>query len=77
MCVGTTGLVVLIDGKLAEVDFGGVTAKVRVDFLPDAVPGDRVLVHAGFAISRVSAKEAEETARAWAELKDAFAGGRK
>jgi len=36
---------------------------VRLDFVPEAAAGDYVLVHVGFAISRVDAEEAERTYR--------------
>ena len=39
--------------RLAEVDFGGVRQQVSLACLPEAVLGDRVLVHVGLAISRV------------------------
>jgi hydrogenase expression/formation protein HypC len=45
------------------VRFGPVTQPVRLDFVPQAKAGDYVLVHVGFAISRVDAEEAERTYR--------------
>jgi len=47
--------------RIAQVDFGGVKREVRLDFVPEAGPGDYVLVHVGFAISRVDTHEAERT----------------
>jgi hydrogenase expression/formation protein HypC len=38
---------------MAEVDFGGVRQQVSLAFLPEAVVGDRVLVHVGLALSLV------------------------
>jgi hydrogenase expression/formation protein HypC len=46
---------------MARVDFGGVSREACMAYLPEAQPGDYVLVHAGFAISRVDADEAERT----------------
>ena len=43
------------------VSFGGITKEVCFAYTPDVVPGDWVLVHVGFAISRVDAEEAERT----------------
>jgi hydrogenase expression/formation protein HypC len=54
------------------VDFGGVRTEIRVDFLPDAVIGDRVLIHAGFAISRVSDQEAAVMEAVWTDLREAL-----
>ena len=45
--------------RIAKVEFGGVTGKVSLDFVPDAQPGDFVLVHVGFAISRIEEEEAK------------------
>lgn len=47
--------------RFAKVDFGGVTRQVQLDFVPEAETGDYVLVHVGFAISKVSAEEAKRT----------------
>jgi hydrogenase expression/formation protein HypC len=44
--------------RIAKVEFGGVTRQVGLDFVPDAQPGDFVLVHVGFAISRIEEAEA-------------------
>ncbi|WP_254944041.1 HypC/HybG/HupF family hydrogenase formation chaperone [Cyanobium sp. AMD-g] len=39
--------------RIAEVDFGGVRQQVSLACLPEAVVGDRVLVHVGLALSLV------------------------
>ena len=46
---------------MARVMFGGITREACLDFVPEARPGDYVMVHVGFAISRVDAEEAERT----------------
>jgi hydrogenase expression/formation protein HypC len=46
---------------LGRVDFGGVTRDVQLDFVPEAEVGDYVIVHVGFALSRLDAEEAERT----------------
>jgi hydrogenase expression/formation protein HypC len=48
--------------RLAMVDILGVRRKVSMDLLSDAPPqiGDWVLVHVGFALSKISAAQAEE-----------------
>jgi hydrogenase expression/formation protein HypC len=43
------------------VQFGGITRQVQLDFVPEAGIGDYVIVHAGFALSKVNAEEAERT----------------
>jgi hydrogenase expression/formation protein HypC len=47
--------------RSGKVQFGGVVRIVRLDFVPEAVSGDYVMVHVGFAISRVDEREAERT----------------
>jgi hydrogenase expression/formation protein HypC len=44
-----------------KVQFGGVTRDVFLGFVPEAVVGDYVIVHVGFAISRVDEEEARST----------------
>jgi len=44
----------------AEVDFCGMRKTVNLAYTPEVVPGDFVLVHAGFAISRVDREEAAQ-----------------
>ena len=48
-------------GRTAQVQFGGITREVHLDFVPEAIVGDYVLVHVGFALSRMDAEEAERT----------------
>jgi hydrogenase expression/formation protein HypC len=43
------------------VQFGGITRLVQLDFVPEAGVGDYVIVHVGFALSKVNAEEAERT----------------
>lgn len=56
------------DSRIARVDFGGVTRQVNLDFVPEANPGDYVLVHVGFAISRVDGEEAARTLELLGEM---------
>jgi hydrogenase expression/formation protein HypC len=63
MCLGIPGrLVELLDGQqLARADVSGVTRVVNVALLEgeDLAPGDWVLIHVGFALSRIDEREAE------------------
>jgi hydrogenase expression/formation protein HypC len=64
MCLGVPGEVIELDGRDAElptavVEFAGVRRRVCMACVPDAVPGDYVIVHAGIAISRVDPQEAQ------------------
>jgi len=46
---------------MARVQFGAVTREACLAYVPQAVVGDYVLVHVGFAISRVDEAEAQRT----------------
>jgi hydrogenase expression/formation protein HypC len=65
MCLAVPGKVLEATdvgiSRMAKVEFGGITRQVCLDFVPEVQPGDYVLVHVGFAISRVEADEAERT----------------
>jgi hydrogenase expression/formation protein HypC len=47
--------------RSGRVQFGGITREACLDFVPEAEVGDFVMVHVGFAISRVDAEEAART----------------
>jgi hydrogenase expression/formation protein HypC len=59
--------------RIAKVEFGGITRQVYLDFVPEAQPGDYVLVHVGFAISRLDAAEAARTFELLRQLETATA----
>ena len=65
MCLAFPAKVVKIDkGKtpvMGTVDCGGVKTPVCLDWLPEAAVGDYVIVHVGFAISRLDERDARET----------------
>jgi hydrogenase expression/formation protein HypC len=61
MCLAIPMKIIEIDGFAAVAEVDGVTRKVRLDLLPEAALGDYVLIHAGLAIARVDAAEAEIT----------------
>jgi hydrogenase expression/formation protein HypC len=65
MCLAVPGKILEMEecdgSRLARVQFGGITRQAYLDFVPEAVVGDYVIVHVGFAISRVDAEEAERT----------------
>lgn len=67
MCLAVPGKVLEVEdragSRVARVQFGGITRTAYLDFVPEAVAGDYVIVHVGFAISRLDAKEAEKTFR--------------
>jgi hydrogenase expression/formation protein HypC len=65
MCLAIPGKLIErtdVEGTLiGKVAFGGIIRQVSLDFLPEAVVGDFVMVHVGFAISRVDEEEARTT----------------
>jgi hydrogenase expression/formation protein HypC len=61
MCLGIPGKVLQVDGVTARVDFGGVTRDVAIDLLPEVVPGQYVIVHAGYALQVLDEAEAAVT----------------
>jgi hydrogenase expression/formation protein HypC len=65
MCLGVPGEIVAVyeSGglRMGKVDFGGVTREVCLEYVPEAVAGDYAVVHVGFALSVLSAEEANET----------------
>ncbi len=82
MCLGIPGRIVTIDDlerKLATVDVSGVRRQVNIacivsDEHPvEACVGDWVLVHVGFAMSRINEEEAAQTLKILTELGEAQA----
>jgi hydrogenase expression/formation protein HypC len=65
MCLAIPGKLVSCEIRngvcCGKVRFGGITRDVCLDFVPEAKVGDYVMVHVGFAISRVDHEEAERT----------------
>jgi len=62
MCLGIPAKVINIDeSKLGKVDYLGTRVKTNFSLLEDINVGDWVIVHAGFAISKLDEEEAKET----------------
>ena len=63
MCLGVPGRVVETsvehDVLMGKVDFGGIAKQVCLAHVPDVRPGDYVLVHVGFALTRLDEEEAQ------------------
>jgi len=71
MCLAIPGKIVeMVDAEnqIAKVEVGGVRRNVNIGMLDDTQLGDYVLVHVGFAMSKIDEKEAEETLRLLREL---------
>lgn len=62
MCLGIPAQIVAIeDGNLGKADYLGTRVKVNLSLLDEVKVGDWVIIHAGFAISRLDEAEAQET----------------
>ena len=72
MCLAMPMKISKIDGSLAQCEAGGLTQDIRIDFITDAQPGDYVMVHAGFAIEKMSEKAALENMELLEEIKNAL-----
>jgi hydrogenase expression/formation protein HypC len=68
MCLAIPGKIVEVgvsNGvRVGRVEFGGILRQVCLNFVPEAGVGDYVMVHVGFAISRVDRQQAEQTYQA-------------
>jgi hydrogenase expression/formation protein HypC len=65
MCLAVPGRVLEASGEDAlsrrgKIDFGGIEKEVSLAFVPEATVGDYVLVHVGFAISKIGEEEAQQ-----------------
>ncbi len=72
MCLAIPGKILEIQEqgplRAARVQFGGIVRQVSLSFVPEAELGDYVMVHVGFAISRVDSLEAERTYKLLEEM---------
>ena len=70
MCLSIPAKIDSIDGNMAMVSVGGVTYKASLQLLDDVQVGDYILLHTGFAISKISEEDAAETLRIFEEFED-------
>ena len=73
MCLGIPGKIISIEDnplgvRMGKVSFGGIIKEVCLAYTPEAQVGDYVIVHVGFAISRLDEEEAQQTLELLAEL---------
>jgi hydrogenase expression/formation protein HypC len=65
MCLAIPGKVLDIDRAaqpvMGTVSFGGIQKKICLEWIPEVAVGEYVIVHVGFAISKMDEKEAMET----------------
>ena len=75
MCLGIPGQVVEwvdADHAIAKAEISGVRRNINVGLLGDVDVGDWVLIHVGFAMSKIDEHEAHETRRFLEQLGDPY-----
>jgi len=73
MCLGIPGKIISIEENplgvpMGKVSFGGIIKEICLAFTPEAQVGDYVIVHVGFALSRLDEEEARQTLEILAEM---------
>lgn len=72
MCLAVPLKITNIEGMKAVAEVEGVKRNIRIDFIDNAMVGDYVIVHAGFAIEKLNQEQAEENLRLIKEVADAL-----
>ncbi len=69
MCLAVPARIteILNDGAMAKAEVGGIVKEVSLALLDDLKVGDYVIVHVGFALSRLEPDEAEQTLALFAQ----------
>jgi hydrogenase expression/formation protein HypC len=75
MCLAIPGKIVSISGedpleRAGKIDFGGIHKEVSLAYVPEAKVGDYVIVHVGFALSRVDEDEAKKVFEYLKQMED-------
>lgn len=77
MCLGIPGKLVEVysqdDLPMGKVEFGGILKEICLAYTPEARVGEYVIVHVGFAISRIDEAEAEEIFSYLEQIEEAMA----
>ena len=65
MCLAIPGKIVSVSGedpleRAGKIDFGGILKEASLAYVPEARVGDYVIVHVGFALSKVDEAEAQK-----------------
>jgi len=81
MCLAIPGQIIEIENSqradsdellMGIVSFGGIHKRVCLEWVPDVLAGDYVIVHVGFAISKIDEEEALETLKLFQEMEGAL-----
>jgi len=77
MCLAIPGKLVEMSDenglKMGVVDVNGTKTKACLEYVPEILPGQYTIVHAGFALKIIDEEEAAESLRLWQELIDSGA----
>lgn len=74
MCLSIPARIVSIEGSMADVSAGGTIFKAGMQMIENPEVGDYILLHAGFAIQKISEDEAVETLKVLREIDEAMNG---
>jgi hydrogenase expression/formation protein HypC len=78
MCLAIPGKVIEIDRTvqpiMGKVDFSGIRKQVCLEWVPEVSVGEYVIVHVGFAISKMDEVEAKKTLELFSEIEGVFDG---
>ena len=75
MCLAIPVCVVAVhQHECADVDLAGVVTRVSTALVADVAIGDYLIVHAGFAITRLNVEEAEKTLALFEEIANHLRG---
>ena len=75
MCLAVPAEVIeLLPGNQAVIQVGGVRNQISLALVEDVAVGDYVIVHVGFAISRLDVEQAEESLALFREIADVLEG---
>lgn len=70
MCLGIPAKVIEVKGDIGRVEIGGIRRPINLSLVDDIKRGDYIIVHAGFAITKMDEKEAEETLKLLKKVSD-------
>ena len=61
MCLAMPAQIVSIEEDNATVSLGGVRKSINLSLVDDVAVGDYVIIHVGYALSKLDQQEAEKT----------------
>lgn len=70
MCLSIPAQILSIEGNMAKVSVNGAITDASLELIENPAVGDYVLLHTGFALEKISAKDAAETLGYLKELEE-------